>query len=235
MFPLKTLRKPETTPYVTYGLILINILVFGWELTLSRAELGQQFFALAVVPCEMSRNLLSPETLLDSVRTMFLHAGWVHLVSNMVFLYMFGPNVEAYMGKAKYLFFYFAAGFAANFLHLAFNWNVCIPSIGASGAISGVMGAFVLLYPATRIRTLAFFFRVPIGTADVQAFYLLFTFFVIDLFNGLASLGVTTTESSGIAVWAHVGGFVMGLFLAFVFMLFRPPPPVDPFEYIDAD
>ncbi|MEQ8673135.1 MAG: rhomboid family intramembrane serine protease [Aggregatilineales bacterium] len=235
MFPLKTLRKPETTPWVTYGLILINVLVFGWELTLSRAELGQQFFALAVVPCEMTRNLLSPETVLDSVRSLFLHNGWVHLVGNMVFLYMFGPNVEAYLGKAKYIFFYLAAGFAASFLHAAISWKMCVPVIGASGAIFGVMGAFVLLYPATRIRTLAFFFRVPIGTADVQAFYLLFTFFIMDLFNGIASLGVQTSQSSGVAVWAHVGGFLMGLVLAFIFMLFRPPPPVDPFEHLDAE
>lgn len=233
MFPLKTLRKPEVTPWVTYGIILVNVLVFFWELT--QPNLGQQFFALAVVPCEMTRNLFSPETVLDTVRSMFLHGGWVHLIGNMVFLFMFGPNVEAYMGRVRYLFFYFATGFAASFLHTAINWNVCIPSIGASGAIYGVMGAFVLLYPATRVRTVAFFFRVPVGTVDVQAFYMLFYFFVIDLVNGLGTLGAETTQTTGVAFWAHVGGFVMGLLLAFVFMLFRPPPEVDPFEYMDAD
>jgi len=211
------------------------VLVFFWELTLTQSELGQQFFALAVVPCQMTRNFFSTETVLDSVRSMFLHGGWVHLIGNMVFLYMFGPNVESYMGKVRYALFYFAAGFAASFLHAAINWNVCIPSIGASGAIYGVMGAFVLLYPATRVRTIAFFFRVPIGTVDVQAFYMLFYFFIVDLFNGVTALGVETTQTGGVAVWAHVGGFVMGLLLTFMFMIFREPPEVDPFEHLDAD
>jgi membrane associated rhomboid family serine protease len=232
MFPIRTLRKTKSTPYVTYILIAINALVFAWELTQPR--LGDQFWALALVPCQASRSLFTPETLLDSIRTMFLHGGWVHLLGNMMFLFVFGPNVEDYLGKARYVIFYFACGMAANLLHTAINWNVCVPSIGASGAIAGIMGGFLLLYPATRIQTVAFFFRIPVGITNVQAFYMLIYFFAMDLINGLASLGARTAQTSGVAFWAHIGGFIMGLALAFTFMLFRTPPEVDPFEYLDA-
>jgi len=233
MFPLGTSRQAENTPWITYGLIVVNVLVFFWELTLSSSELGQQFYALAVVPCQMTRNFFTVDTVFDTVRSMFLHGGWVHLIGNMLFLYIFGPLVEDYLGKFRYLFFYLVAGFVASFLHAAINWNVCVPSIGASGAIYGVMGGFVLLYPSTRIRTVAFFFRVPIGTVNVQAFYMLFYFFAVDLINGLMRLGPDTIQTTGVAFWAHVGGFLAGLILAFCFTLFRDPPPVDAFEYMD--
>ena len=140
MFPIKTLRKTQKIPYVTYTLIVINILVFLWELTLDQGELYRTFYAMALVPCQMSSNFFSVETILDSVRTMFLHGGWVHLIGNMVFLYLFGPHIEEYLGKARFALFYGIAGFAAGFLHAAINWNACVPAIGASGAISGVLG-----------------------------------------------------------------------------------------------
>ena len=232
MFPLKSTRKTESTPYITYGLILVNVVVFLWQLTLPRTELGQFFLKAAFIPCE-SHNFISPELWLNSFRTMFLHGGWLHIVDNMVFLVVFGPNVEDYFGKVKYLLFYFAAGFAANFMHMAFNWNVCVPTIGASGAIAGLMGAFFILYPSTRISTVAFFYRIPIGVVNVQAFYLLIGFFLLDLFNGLAALGIENINTGGVAVWAHVGGFLAGLLLSFVAIMFKDPPPVDPFEYLD--
>jgi membrane associated rhomboid family serine protease len=239
VIPLRTLRKPQNTPYVTYALIALNVLVFGWELTLSTTELNAQFGALALNPCKVSADPVSVETLLDSFRTMFLHGGWVHLIGNMLFLYIFGPNLEDYLGKARYVFFYLFAGFMAGMAHtlavtLA-NPDVCVPVIGASGAIYGLMGGFLLLYPAARVRTVAFFMRVPIGTVDVQAFYMLIYFFFMDLINGVANLGVKTAETPGVAVWAHVGGFLAGFLLAFAFTIFRPLPPVDPFEYLDDD
>jgi len=233
MFPLKALRKQNTTPYVTFGLIAVNVLVFAWQLTLSQSQLGSVFMNAALVPCEASRSVFSPETWLDSFRTMFLHGGWLHLVGNMVFLLIFGPHIEEYFGKVKYLLFYIAAGTTANLLHTAINWNVCIPSIGASGAIMGLMGSFFLLYPATRIRVVAFFFRVPVGTVDTQAFYLLAAYFVFDFINGLGALGVSNTATGGVAVWAHIGGFLGGLLLTFIAIIFKPPPPVDEFEYLD--
>jgi membrane associated rhomboid family serine protease len=235
MFPLKTLRKTESTPYITYALILINILVFFWELTLSQGQLGSAFRSMAVVPCEMSRNFFSPETIIDSLRTMFLHGGWAHLVGNMVFLYLFGPHIEDYLGKIRYILFYLTAGFMAGFVHTAINWNTCVPTIGASGAIYGLLGSFFLLYPATRIRTIAFVFRVPIGTVDVQAFYMLFYFFIFDFINGLMSLGVGNSATGGVAIWAHIGGFVTGLLMTFTMIIFKPPPAVDQFDYLNHD
>jgi membrane associated rhomboid family serine protease len=212
-------------------LIALNIAVFIWELM--QPNIMQQFGALAIVPCEMSRNFFSLETVVDSLRTMFLHSGWMHIISNMLFLAVFGPLVEDYLGKARYLFFYLATGFIAGFVHTAVAWNVCVPVIGASGAVYGVLGAFLLLYPATRIRSVALLMRIPVGIANVHAFYLLLSFILIDVFNALSSLG--DIASGGVAFWAHVGGFVGGLVLAFPFMLFRPPPEVDAFEYLDAD
>jgi len=234
MFPLQALKKRKSTAYITYGLIALNVAVFLWELTLmNRGVLGQTFYELALVPCRVRADFFSLETVTDSVRTMFLHGGWLHLIGNMVFLRVFGPAVEDYLGKARYLVFYLLMGFAAGFAHTLFNTN-CIPTIGASGAISGVMGAFLLLYPATKVRTIAFFFRIPVGTVDVQAFYMLVYFFVLDLVNGIGSLGAANSETGGVAFWAHVGGFVAGLLLAFTAMLFNPPPESDPFEYMDV-
>lgn len=233
MFPLQALRKTRTTAYITYGIILINVLVFLWELTLvSRGQLGQTFMELALVPCAVRRSPLSLDTFADSFRALFLHGGWLHLIGNMVFLRVFGPAVEDYMGKVRFLAFYLAAGVIAGFTHTLFTTN-CIPTIGASGAIFGVMGAFLLLYPGTRVRTVTLFFRIPVGISDMQAFYMLLYFFVIDLINGIGALGTASTPTSGVAFWAHVGGFLAGVVMAFGSMLFRPPPDVDPLEHLE--
>lgn len=233
MFPLKTLREVKNPPYITYGLIVLNVLVFAWELTLSKGQLSQAFYSMAIVPCQMHQSFLSLETITDSVRTMFLHGGWIHLIGNMVFLYLFGPHVEDYLGKARFLLFYLFVGFVAGLLHTIVNWNSCVPAIGASGAIYGILGGFFLLYPATRVRTVAFFYRVPVGMIDVQAFYMLLYYFALDFFNGLVSLGVSNAATSGVAFWAHVGGFLAGITFTFIAIIFKPPPPVDPFEYLD--
>lgn len=233
MFPLRPMRKPQRTPYVTYSLIVVNVLIFLWQTTLSRASLGELYLTSALIPCEASRSLLSPETWLDAFRTMFLHGGWVHIIGNMVFLSIFGPLVEDYFGKVKYLLFYLAVGYAAGFIHTAVNWNICVPTIGASGAIYGLMGGFFLLYPATRITTVAFFWRVPVGTINVQAFYMLLYYFLLDFINGIASLSVDDAATGGVALWAHVGGFVAGLLLTFVAIIFKDPPVVDPLEYLN--
>lgn len=233
MFPLQVLRRSKSVAYITYGLIAINVLVFLWELTLqNRGVLGQTFYELALIPCNVRRSPFTVDTVVDSLRTMFLHGGWLHLLGNMLFLRLFGPAVEEYMGRVRFLLFYLAAGFAAGFAHTLFTTN-CIPTIGASGAIFGVMGAFLLLYPGTRVRTVAFFFRIPVGTADVQAFYMLLYFFLVDVINGIGALGSPTVQTGGVAFWAHVGGFIAGVVMAFGSMLFRPPPPVDPLGYLD--
>ncbi|MDX1993125.1 MAG: rhomboid family intramembrane serine protease [bacterium] len=232
MFPLHALRKTRSTPYVTYGLILINVVVFLWEMTLDQRELFQTFTQMALIPCQVRSNFLSADTFVNSLTSMFLHGGIVHLLGNMLFLRAFGPAVEDYLGKGRFLIFYLVAGFMAGFAHTIFNGS-CIPTIGASGAIAGVMGGFLLLYPGVKIRNVAFFLRIPVGTVNVQAFYMLLYFFVVDLFNGILSLSAASAETSGVAFWAHVGGFTVGLMMAFISMLFRPAPEVDPIGHLD--
>lgn len=233
MLPLKTLRKPQSTPSATYTLIVINVLVFLWLIMQGQDKIISAYWQMGLVPCRITDNILTIHTVTDSITSMFLHGGWLHLVGNMFFLYLVGPLVEDYFGKTLFVIFYFLAGFGATFLHILFNSNVCIPAIGASGAISGVMGAFLILYPATRFSMLAVFFRIPVGVINVQAFYILLYFFVWDLIDGLGAIGHTAT--GGVAVWAHVGGFIAGFLIAFVAIMFKPAPEVDPFEYLDAD
>lgn len=228
MFPLKAARKINHTPYITYALVALNILVYLWQTTLSNAQLFNLYFSAGFVPCSGS---VSATSFLTSI---FLHGGVVHLLGNMMFLLAFGPAVEDYLGKFWYGVFYLAAGFAGSLMHMLFNWGVCIPAIGASGAIMGVMGGFMLLYPGTRISTLMLFFRIPVGIRDVRSLYLLGSFFVLDLLNGLMSLGIDNATTTGVAVWAHVGGFAVGFLMAFIAMSFKPLPPVDPI-YLDND
>jgi membrane associated rhomboid family serine protease len=228
MFPLKAVRKIERFPLVTMLLIAINTVVFLWQLTLPQAELMKLYQTAGFIPCAGSAAVPTMFT------SMFLHGGFIHLLGNMLFLFAFGPSVEDYLGRFWFPVFYLIAGVAGSLLHMVFNWNVCIPAIGASGAIMGVMGGFLLLYPGTRISTVVLFWRIPIGVKDISAFYLLGGFFLLDLLNGLASLGPITVETGGVAVWAHIGGFLVGFLMAFIAMTFKPLPPVDP-VYLSKD
>lgn len=233
MFPLKASRKIDSTPVFTYLLIAVNVVVFLWQTTLSDSQLFQLYFSAGFVPCQVGANLLAPQSVLSVFSSIFLHGSWVHLLGNMMFLLAFGPAVEDYLGKVPYLGFYLLAGLGGSLMHMLFNLNICIPAIGASGAIMGVMGGFMLLYPGTRIATLLFFFRVPIGVRPVPALYLLGTFFVLDLLNGLAQLGPEVATTGGVAVWAHVGGFMVGFLMAFIGMTIKPLPPVDALGHLD--
>lgn len=228
MFPLKAVRKIENTPFITIGLIAINVVIFLWQLTLPQGELVKLYQTAGFIPCTGQAGV---PTMFSS---MFLHGGFLHLFGNMLYLFAFGPSVEDYLGKFWFPVFYLAAGVAGSLMHMLFNWNVCIPAIGASGAIMGVMGGFLLLYPGTRISSIVLFWRIPIGIKDISAFYLLGGFFLLDLLNGLASLGPLTVETGGVAVWAHVGGFLVGFLMAFIAMTFKPLPPVDPI-YMSKD
>ncbi len=229
MLPIKAQRTLTITPVITYFLIGINVAVFVWELTLG-TNLARTFQEIALVPCQVGFNL---ETLLDSTRTMFLHGSWMHLLGNMVFLIVFGPHLEQFLGRGWFMGFYFVAGYAANALHVLTQANQCalpllggnIPMVGASGAIYGLLGGFLLMFPSTRIQMLAFFYRFPIGLLDVRAFMMLVYLFVIDLIDGIGSLGADTVSTGGVAVWAHIGGFLTGLIFAFLFTAFVKPLP----------
>ena len=228
MVPLRDDNPTQITPYVTYGLIVANILVFIYELSLSDQQLNGFFRAAALVPCELSGtchlaaiNQPIPEWL-TLVTSQFLHGGWLHVLGNMWFLWIFGNNIEDKLGHVKYLIFYIACGVLAALTQWFFSQNSSIPSLGASGAIAGVLGAYVLRFPQTEVLTL-----VPLGpflsTFRIPAFFFLGWWFVQQAMYGIASLGPRTNigmESGGIAYWAHAGGFVFGAILGPLLGLF---------------
>ncbi|GIL11762.1 MAG: rhomboid family intramembrane serine protease [Chloroflexota bacterium] len=223
MIPIKTLQPVRSKAYVTYGLIAINSLVFLWLLTQSQQQLGQTFYALSAVPCEISRNFLSVETLLDLFRSMFLHGSWPHLVGNMTYLWIFGRNAEDYFGHRRFLALYVGAGLLAALVEIMVNAGLCVPMVGASGAIAGVLGSYLLLYPGSRVRIMIIFFRFFPRFYNIPALVVLGLWFVIQLFNGIASLGAATL-GGGVAFFAHIGGFVAGLIITFIYLMFNPPP-----------
>jgi membrane associated rhomboid family serine protease len=226
MFPISDANPTRRLPILTYALIAINVLVFLWELTLTQSQLDQAFLNLAVVPANVSRNLFSPETVLDIVRSMFFHGGWDHILGNMLYLYLFGDNVEDRLGKIGFLILYFVSGFAAAFAQILIDPTSQIPLIGASGAIAGVLGGYLLLYPSVKVRGI-----VPLGgissIAEWPAFIVLGMWFVLQLVNGFASLGGDASYGGGVAFFAHIGGFIVGLIITFIITRLVPQPPVD--------
>jgi len=213
MFPVgDTDVRGARFPIVTWVLIGINVLVFLYELTLSPSELEQFFQIFGVVP----EQIQAGENLLSLLTSMFMHGGWAHILGNMAFLFVFGDNIEAVLGKVLYLIFYLAGGLAASFAHILFNLGSNIPSVGASGAIAAVMGAYVVMFPGANVRMLVFLgYRA--GITSVKALVFLGIWFVSQLLNGVASLAAPTAQTSGVAVWAHVGGFVAGLLVGVLF------------------
>jgi membrane associated rhomboid family serine protease len=215
MIPLKDDTKRSTTPVVTVGLIIVNTLAFLYELTLP-ARLEQSFLmSYAMVPARVTHLLgvahVPVQVALQPLLTsMFLHAGWLHLIGNMWFLWVFGDNVEDRLGHISYLFFYLVCGIGAGLAHLVMNLGSAVPSLGASGAISGVLGAYIVLYPRARVLTLMpliiFWF-----TLEIPAFVVLGYWFLIQFFSGVAAVGVR--DAGGVAWWAHIGGFVLGVIL----------------------
>jgi membrane associated rhomboid family serine protease len=186
--------------------------VFFYEFSLG-TDLNSFINNYGLVPA----YLLSQDTsLIDRIypffTSMFLHGGWLHLIGNMLYLYIFGDNVEDRMGHFKYLLFYLISGFAAAFAQIIINLYSTIPMVGASGAISGVLGAYILFFPRSRILTLVpiFFF---IQLVEIPAAILLLLWFIIQFFSGVASVAITQ-NTGGVAFWAHIGGFVAGLILS---------------------
>ena len=208
MLPLRDTQPSYNVPFITVGLIAVNVTVFLYELSLGPTELHRFLTAHGVIPSQ-----LQPMSLLTS---MFLHGGWLHLISNMWFLWIFGDNVEDTLGHGRYLLFYLLCGILAALVHVAFNPDSRVPTIGASGAIAGVMGAYLVRFPHARVLTL-----VPVAvfltTVEVPAFFMLLYWFAIQLVSGIGSIGYTSVSQGGIAWLAHVGGFVAGALLILVF------------------
>jgi membrane associated rhomboid family serine protease len=212
--PLKDLNPSRTYPFVNSTLILANIVLFlyqiGLEATLPRRAFDALLLSYSTVPARFPAFLAGHESFeisfLPLLTSMFLHSGFLHLAGNMLFLWIFGDNVEDFFGHVGYFFFYLVCGIGAGLLHVLFNFHSNIPAVGASGAISGVMGAYMLLYPRARILTLVFIFPLP-----VPAVVFLGLWYVMQFLAGLSTIGVKVT--GGVAVWAHVGGFLLGMLL----------------------
>ena len=221
MIPLRDTIRSRTIPYVNFTLIVLCGVVFLYELSLG--ERVEPFMrTMAVTPASVSSTLfhgdLSISALLTLVTSMFLHGGWLHLIGNMVYLYVFGDNVEDSLGHAGYLLFYILAGIAAALTEVAFRPDSYVPLIGASGAIAGVLGAYFLLFPRARVTTIIpLFIFFPI--VEVSAFFFLGFWFVMQFLQG--TLGSGAAVEGGVAWWAHAGGFVAGAVLLPFFRLAR--------------
>jgi membrane associated rhomboid family serine protease len=197
----------SSTPYINYFLIAANVLVFLFELSLSGRSRAAFIYQFGIVPLRIDQGILGQAPLdaafVSIFTSMFLHASWLHLIANMWVLWIFGDNIEDQLGHFRYLLFYLICGLGAAFLHILFNQGSQIPSVGASGAIAGIMGAFFLLYPNARVLTLIPFFWFP-------AWIVLGYWFVVQFLSGAATSIAQTNSGGGIAFWAHVGGFVVG-------------------------
>lgn len=228
MVPLRDDNPTTITPYVTYGLIAANVLAFIYELTLTPQQLDGFFHLAAVVPRELTASFSGvpinqpvPE-LATLISSQFLHGGFLHLAGNMLFLWIFGNNVEDRLGHAKFLVFYLTCGVLAGLAQWFFSQGSGIPSLGASGAIAGVMGAYIVRFPNIQVLTLIPFFFT---TVRIPAIFFLGFWFVQQALYGVASLETRTNigmENGGIAYWAHAGGFVFGAILGPLLGLLEP-------------
>lgn len=225
MFPLNDLNPTRRFPILTYTLLAANILVFFWQLGLSERELQIAFMRFSVVPAELARlGLLHPESLRDIFRSMFFHGGWMHLAGNILYLYLFADNVEDYLGKLLFLIVYFGSGFAAVVAQFLIDPTSRIPLVGASGAIAGVLGSYLILYPGVRVRGVIPLGIFPIFTT-LPAWIVLSFWFIAQVFNGTASLGPSAGMGGGVAFFAHIGGFIVGFMLTLFLTLVMPVPP----------
>ena len=198
-------------PYVNWAIIGVCIAVFVYEFLLPTRQLNDFLFSFGAIPAD-SVQMQNLYTLFTS---MFLHGGIMHLLGNMLFLFVFGDNIEDAMGHISYLLFYLLTGLAAVGLQIAFDPSSTIPVIGASGAISGVMGAYIVLFPHGRIRAIVVFGVIG-QVILVPAWIMIGIWFLLQLFSGVMSLGVGG-NAGGVAFWAHVGGFIAGAILVFLF------------------
>jgi membrane associated rhomboid family serine protease len=213
MFPIgDENRGIRSRPVVTWAIIALNVLVFLFQLTLDEGDLVRFIMDWGTVPREISNG----DDLFALVTCMFLHGGWLHIAGNMLFLWVFGDNVEDTMGHLKFLVFYLICGIAASGLQVVVDSDSRIPLIGASGAISGVLAAYLVLFPKGKIRTLIFI-GLPIVVL-VPAWAMIGYWIVIQFINGAASLGVDTAETGGgVAYFAHIGGVKAGAALVWFF------------------
>ncbi len=223
MIPLRDKNPTKLVPFVNVTLIVINVAVFAYELSRGSGidEFIRQF---AVIPADIVASAKGPGLSLIPIRglftSLFVHAGWLHLGGNMLYLWVFGDNIEDKLGHLRYVVFYVACGLLSSGLYIYIDPHSIVPTIGASGAISGVLGAYMLLFPKARVLTVIPIF-IFLQFVELPALLVLGLWFVLQFFSGLASLGYQAAESGGVAWWAHIGGFIGGLILVFPMRKYR--------------
>ena len=235
MFPLTVIGRDKQIPKAAVVIIAINLLVFLWELSVDAQGEGflkaaLQNYGLEV--CKIGEQSIAT-TGLDSFRSMFLHASVAHVLGNMWFLFLFGGLVERYLGSVKFVLAYLGFGALATLAHVAFGNTVCTVTdtgvvVGASGAIAGVMGGFLVLRPNAKVKTMLGFFRPFVWTIKAPAFLFLGYWLLMDVLQQVGWIGVETD----VAHWAHIGGFLSGLLLIFFAGFIKPLPKPDPLEHL---
>jgi len=227
MIPIRDRNPSGTFPYVTIGIIIINVLIFLYELSLG-SGLGEFIMKFGVVPLKVSYYSQVPDltfinTFFPFISSMFLHGGFVHLIGNMWFLWIFGDNIEDKLGHFKFIAFYFLCGIIASSVHVFFNSQSNVPCVGASGAIAGVLGAYMVTFPRARVVTIVPLF-VFIQVMELPAIVVLGFWFVIQFFNGAASI-TASASGAGVAWWAHIGGFAAGVIILYIIRIFSVRKP----------
>jgi membrane associated rhomboid family serine protease len=219
MIPLRSSEPHYTRPTATLTIIAINVAVFLYELSLPNYALNRFIMHYGLVPDRFTYSSV--------ITSMFIHGGFLHIAGNMWFLWIFGRGVEDLIGHLKYVLLYFATGIVGALVYVLVSSNSTVPTVGASGAIAGVMGAYLIKFPRARIMTLVFIV-IFITTIDIPAFFLLLYWFAIQFFSGVGSVGYSQASQGGVAWFAHVGGFVAGMLLV---MVMPPKYRVRPWRY----
>jgi membrane associated rhomboid family serine protease len=210
MIPLRDVIPSRTTPYITVTIIVLNMLAWFYELSMPARQLNYFVQAFGVVPAYFSAPTL--------ITSMFLHGSWMHVIGNMWYLWIFGDNVEDRFGHARFIVFYLLAGIIAAMGQIAMDPHSILPTIGASGAIAGVMGAYVVLYPRSRVHTLIPFFPFFFEVFEIPAIVLLGFWFLMQLVSaGAIAVTANTSGGGGVAFLAHVAGFLFGVIGVFIF------------------
>lgn len=204
MIPLRSTERTYSTPVVVISLIIANLIIFFYELRMGSYQLDRFIALHGIVPDRLHWSSL--------ITSMFLHGGWLHVLGNMWFLWIYGRNVEDLMGSGRFFTLYMACGLAAGLIHIFFNPYSRVPTVGASGAIAGVMGAYLIKFPRARIITLVPLF-IFFTTLEIPAAFLLLYWFAIQFFSGVGSIGYSQASAGGVAWFAHIGGFVAGMLL----------------------
>lgn len=213
MIPLRDCLRPKRYPYVNVMLIALTLVIYLWEATLSQKELMQVAYNYAIIPIEL--NLRIPNSFSEIaawyplITSVFLHSGWMHVLGNMLYLWVFGDNVEDRLGHGRYLLFYLTAGIIGGMAQVLAEPALTIPVLGASGAVAGVLGAYVISYPRARVEALL----PPFFIVRIRALVFILFWFGLQLLNGVASLAGNLNQ---VAWWAHIGGFLGGIGLLFL-------------------